>query len=251
MKIKYLGFIIFLITSLVAVSAAADEPPHSVDVLSAAILRLKTGDRGNLAWRECGTQIRNEEAALRARQYAEYLIEESRQDAGFSPWIAASIIMQESSFNRCAISGAAWLEVRRQFSAEGRDMQERDIVRILSSRRLRAQYQVGTTDFGLAQFRWPGMVGRFDVRNPSELLDARTSIRTLARALAGYRQQCDSVTEYRGIHTWSSGRVLRYAVPCVEGYWVQHNAPGRFNYTYYHNVRRWYSLLLDYAANVT
>jgi hypothetical protein len=250
-KHTYLGLIIFLVISQVASVAVADEPPYTVDVLGAAILRLKTGERGNLAWRECGAQIRDEEAALRASQYAEYLIEEYNRDAAFNPWIAASIIMQESSFNRCAVSGAEWVEVRRQFSSEGRDMRERDIVRVLASRRLRTRYGVGTADFGLAQFRWPGMVGQFEIRDPAELMDARTSIRILASAMVNYRRQCDSVTVYRGVHTWSSGRVRRYSVPCADGYWVQHNSPSRFNYTYYHNVRRWYDRLLDYAGDVT
>lgn len=231
--------------------ALADPPTPTQDALSRAIFRAKTGPRGDMRWRECNRNIRGAEAAERAREYAGYLMEEYRADDQFQPWVAAAIMAQESSFDRCAISRGAWRTINEAFSVRfGRQPGEDDIRRILRNRRLRERLGVGALDAGLAQFRWPGVVARrAGLRDPGELIDARRNIGLLARSFVVYRAQCATVPRFRGV----SRRGRRYNVECMDGYWVHHNTGGSwFNHRYYRNVNRWYERLTgEFAASTT
>lgn len=249
MRLLIGALVLFLLTPSLVV---ADPPPTPTqDALARAIFRAKTGPEGNMRWRECNRNIIGAEAAERAREYAGYLMEEYRADNQFDPWIAAAIMAQESSFNRCAISRGAWRIIDETFSARyGRRPVEDDIRRILRSRRLRERLGVGVLDAGLAQFRWPGVVARqAGLRDPGDLINARRNIGLLARSLVVYRAQCATVPRFGGI----SRRGRRYNVACMDGYWVHHNTGGSwFNLRYYRNVNRWYERLTgEYATSTT
>ena len=217
--------------------------------LASSIYRVKTGPRGNLRWSECGTRLTQTQAMERSVEYARYFLEEKTADPDFDPWVGASIAMQESSFNRCAISRGAWRKFVSSFRAANpnRDPREREIVRLLSSSRYRSLMGVeGRFDAGLVQFRYPGVEARrAGLTSPGNLVNARISIQLLANSMARYREACSSVDFYDGVHTVNrrDGRVsvLHYHISCEDGYWVQHNSPARFNYRYYWNVSRWLS----------
>lgn len=240
--------------------ALADPPPPTVDALSRSIFRAKTGPRGDMRWRECNRNIRGAEAATRAREYAGYLVEEYEADPDFDPWIAAAIMAQESSFNRCAVSRGAWRAIRDNFPTEfGRQVTESDLRRILRYSRLRSRLGVRRFDAGLAQFRWPGtMARRAGLTDAAQLINAQHNIHLLAESMKTYRRVCSRVNRFTGMHTTrprsSDGRVrvLRYNVACSEGYWVHHNTGGSwFNYRYYHNVKRWHGRLTSEFATST
>lgn len=234
-------------------------PVHAQDLsesgLARAILRIKTGERGTLNWRECGRHLSADEAQTRASEYANYLFSETSSDAGFNPWIGAAIAMQESSFNRCAISreaGSAF--VTRLREEYGRDPSEADIVRLLRNPVWRSRMGVSSSfDAGLVQFRWPGTVARLvGMTDAGTLVQARTSVHMLALSMQRYRSVCETVREFRGVHTVNRSdgtvRVVRYSIPCEDGYWVQHNSPSRFNYRYYRNVMRRHQDLVRLSA---
>lgn len=205
-------------------------------------------------WGECNRRIRGAEAATRAREYAGYLMEEYGANSQFQPWVAVAIIAQESSFNRCAISRRQWRTINETFTAQmGRQPAENDIRSILRNRLLRERLGVGQLDAGLAQFRWPGVVARLaGLRDPGELIDARRNIGLLARSLITYREQCSTVSAFRGVHVTRRGRRIRYNIACTDGYWVHHNTGGSwFNYRYYRNVNRWYEQLTGEFAEST
>ena len=258
--IKSMAIALLFLTAFFSSSACADAPLPTEDLLARSIFRAKTGARGDLRWRECNTYIRRELAAERAHEYASYLMEQYTTDQEFDPWIAAAIMAQESSFNRCAISRGAWRHIRTQFPTEfGRPITESDLQRILRSRRLRDRLGVRRFDAGLAQFRWPGTTARqAGMTDPAALLNARQNIRLLAISLRFYRRTCDATPRFTGYYRSSPRastgrvRVIRYNVPCSSGYWVRHNTGGSwFNYRYYRNVNRWFTRLTEEFSNST
>jgi hypothetical protein len=235
--------------------AFAQAGTSEVSVLARAIHRIKTGERGNLHWRECGRSLSADEALVRANEYATYLFAEREADPGFSPWIGAAIAMQESSFNRCAISRDASRAFATRFEEEyDREPIEADYIRFLRNRAWRSRMGVTSAfDAGLVQFRWPGTVATLvGMTDAGTLVEAQTSIRMLALSLQRYRTTCDTVREFRGVHSVNRGdgtvRVVRYSIPCLDGYWVQHNSPASFNYRYYRNVMRRHEDLVRLSA---
>jgi len=219
---------------------AIDTPPVTVDALGSAIFRVKTGERGDIRWPECGSYIRGDEARLRAWQYASLLVSAHQEYPEFDPWVGAAIIFQESSFDRCAISSEQWRQFQEAYQDRyDRDPGERDIARLLRNHTYRRSLGIPAFDAGLAQFRWPGAAARnAGVEDPADLLDPETSISMLARALTSHYSSCEE--DYSGTYTRplrdGRVRVIRYRVSCDDGYWVQHNSPARFNYRYYSNI---------------
>jgi len=248
-------FLVSLVLFPVSLGAQA-VPMGSEQELASAIFRFKTGPRGVMRWSECGSSLRGDAARSRAVEYARYLWEEHEADAAFDPWIAAALLAQESSFNRCALSGDAMHTLRQHLRENGnRTPQESDISRLLRSASYRRRVDVGRFDVGLAQFRWPGTAARrAGLVRPESLLNARTSIRLLASSMRSYRRACQNTTRYRGTYLMDRRdgtiRVLHYNIPCSEGYWVQHNSPSHFNYRYYSNVRRKYRDLQEMSHSV-
>ncbi len=252
---KIFSILLILLATLGVCPALAQTMSPDEEGLARAIHRLKTGERGTLRWRECGSYLSADEALLRSQEYARFLTAEHASDPGFNPWIGASIAMQESSFNRCAISrGARNLFTEHFVQQYGHEPREADLVRLLRNRAWRSRMGVSTSfDAGLVQFRWPGVVAaRVGLEDAGDLLDARTSIHMLAVSMRRYRTICDTVREFRGVHLVNrrdgTVRTVRYSIPCLEGYWVQHNSPQRFNYRYYRNVVRWRDRLRSLAV---
>lgn len=250
--------LLFLILVLMPLPVAAEAPPPTESLLARAIFRAKTGPRSDLRWRECTRVLRRAEAAQRAREYAGYLMDEYRADPEFDPWVAAAIMAQESSFNRCAISRSAWRALRTRFEEEfGRELTESDLRRILRYPRLRRRLEAPRFDAGLAQFRWPGtMASRAGLTDPAELIDAQRNTHLLAVSLAAYRQRCDTQSRFTGRHTFrrrdGRTRTIRYNIPCEDGYWVSHNTGGSwFNYRYYRSVNTWYERLVGFSESRT
>lgn len=238
---KILSFLVILTVSCTAMSAAAQD---ETDVLARGILRVMTGERGTLAWRECGTRLSHEEAEVRAHEYATLLMAEHAADPNFDPWIGGGIAMQESSLNRCALSRDA---NRVAAISLGHTPTEAEIVRILRNRAFRNSLGLSIFDAGLVQFRWPGPIATLSgLTDPGSLVDAHTSIHMLAVASQRYRSACEETQTYSGTYTvnreGAAPRTHRYSVPCMDGYWVQHNSPSSFNYRYYQNVMRWVRL---------
>ena len=254
---RYVMSLFLALLVLLPVSLGAQEVPVGSEAeLASAIFRFKTGPRGVMRWSECGSSLRGDAARARAGEYARYFWSEHEADNSFDPWIAAALVAQESSFNRCALSGEAMHALRQHLEeTRNRAPQESDISRLLRSSAYRRSVDVGRFDVGLAQFRWPGTAARrAGLVRPESLLNARTSIRLLASSMRNYRRACQTTTRYRGTYLVDrrdgSIRVIRYDVPCSEGYWVQHNSPSHFNYRYYSNVRRKYRDLQEMAHSV-
>ena len=218
-------------------------PYVSVDTLTSSIYRAKTGASGTLRWRECGSFIRGEEALSRAREYAQFLVEEYHRDGRFDPFMGAAIVAQESSFNRCATS--LHREIRDYYRRRhNRGVRESDIVRVLESPGLRRRLGSFSIDAGLSQFRWPGVLSS-NLDSPSDLLDAEQNISLLADSMISYLDVCDSVPRFTGTYQTRSGTTINYRLGCDKAYWVAHNTGGRwFNYRYYSNVKRWYQNLV-------
>ena len=245
--------IIFIAVLSFSLPALADPPPPTQDSLSQAIFRFKTGESGNIRWRECNRFIRGAEALARAEEYAGYLMDEFARDPEFDPWRAAAIMAQESSFNRCAISRAQWRTIREGFVAHyHREPTERDIQSILRRSGLRRRLGARQFDAGLAQFRWPGVAARrAGLTDPAALIDARQNIHLTAVSFQHLRAYCDTHEGWSGVYTTRRGRTIRYRVSCEDAYWVRHNSPSRFNYRYYSSVNRRYRQLLEYATTST
>jgi len=235
--------------------AQAPTPTGTEQSLASAIFRFKTGPNGVMRWHECGSSLRGEAARERAEEYAGYLWQEKSLDPSFDPWIAAAIMAQESSFNRCALSGDAMHTLRQHLAEEAnREPNERDISRLLRSASYRRQVDVGRFDVGLAQFRWPGTAARrAGLTRPESLLTASVSVHLLAVSLRSYRRACQTTPRYRGVYLVNrrngTVRVINYSIPCNDGYWVQHNSPSRFNYRYYSNVKHRYDDLLEFSRS--
>lgn len=227
LKIVFCALLLWLPTAASAQSTRTD--------MASAILRVKTGERGIVPWRECGVSLRGEDSAARAQEYADYFFTEAESDPEFDPWIGLSIAMQESSLNRCAISRPASIYLHQRL---GHIPTQTELTRVLRNPSYRRSMGIASFDAGLVQFRWPGVVASLvGLRDPARLLDAQTSVRMLAASLRQYRTVCSTTQVFRGVH----GRT-RYSVPCSEGYWVRHNSPRQFNYTYFRNVMRWHRL---------
>jgi len=243
-----LSTLIVLSTLFLAATAHAQD---DTVLLANAIYRVKTGENGRIAWRECGERLTGVEALTRANEYAALFTAEHTADANFDPWIGASIAMAESSLNRCAISRGAMTTFEEYL---GREPEEEDILRLLQNRAYRRRAGVDSAfDAGLVQFRWPGAIATMvGVTDAGVLVDAHASIHMLAASMQHYRTACDTVEEYRGTHTVNRDdgtiRVVRYSIPCLEAYWVQHNSPSSFNYRYYSNVMRWHRELQRYSS---
>lgn len=253
---RHIFFLLVVLLLCPPLSAAQAPSVGTEQDLAAAIFRFKTGPRGVMRWKECGSSLRGEAARARAGEYARYLWEEHESDSAFDPWIAAALVAQESSFNRCALSGEAMHLLRAHLlETQDRAPTERDISRLLRSSSYRHSVQVTRFDVGLAQFRWPGTAARrAGLTHPESLLDARTSVRLLAASMRSYRRACTTTQQYRGVYLVNRRdgtiRVLHYRIPCAEGYWVQHNSPSHFNYRYYSNVRHRYQDLVEMSRSV-
>lgn len=238
-------FFLYLTILSLTVPAYAQDMESETLGLAAAIHRVKTGESGNVRWFECGRHLSASEATQRSLEYAKLLMEEKTRNESFDPWVAIAIAMQESSLNRCAISRNEWRAFSSSFSARyGRDPVESDLARLLDNSSWRSSLGVSAFDAGLVQYRWPGRAAvSAGVTRASSLLEARVSIRLLAHSLQSYQAACSSISSYRGVHSVNrndgSVRVVRYDVPCMDGYWVQHNSPSWFNYRYYRNVSTW------------
>lgn len=251
--------LIFLVFTLLLPAAAQAQVAPTAENLARAIFRAKTGSRGDIGWRECNRRLSRREAALRAHEIGMFLMEEKQTDPEFDPWIAAAIIGQESSYNRCAISRGAWQVFNSSFEERlERPVRESDIRHLLRNRSFRQRLGLRNFDAGLAQFRWPGTIARrVGMTDPGELIDTRQSIRMLAESFRVYRGICETTPSFSGNHTYNSSRrgtirVVRYNIPCSDGYWVAHNTGGSwFNYRYYRNVKRWEETLLGHAESTT
>jgi hypothetical protein len=208
--------------------------------LTEAILDLTTTPQRHLYWQPCGERFRGRdpEAVSYAQRIARAVAREAGRD--LDPWTMLAQLQQESGMNPCVFSSR---EFRLYRASLGRRPSERDVLRLLTSSRLREQHQIRAMDAGLAQFRWPGAVARrVGITTPEQLLDIDTSVHAYAQALRRYRRACENTPVFQGTYLASSGRVVRWSYACTDVFWAIHNtgSPTNIRYEYVSNVRRRY-----------
>ena len=142
------------------------------------------GWSGRFRWFECGEPYTEDEALIRAREYANVIIREA--DKEDHPIVMlASVIEQESGYDRCSVGRQA----RRKAGLPAHPT-EAQIVRQLGDRRSRSRSNVVRFDAGVAQFMWPGGIIDELVEDSTihDVLDMEWSVSALALALSHYRE---------------------------------------------------------------
>lgn len=234
-----------VLVTLLCLFALPVEAQSLESTLTEAILDLVTTPRRHLKWRSCGRELRGEEAKTEATRIASVIIAEAGTD--LDPWMMAAQLMQESGLNACAFSSQ---EMRAYARTLGRRPTERDIRRLLTSRRVREQHDIRGVDAGIAQFRWPGVIARrYGVTDPGELLEYTVSVRIFAQSLRDYRSRyCSGNQMLRVLQTTERNgqiRVRTHQYRCNDVYWAIHNS-GSFEgirYQYITGVMRRYDIV--------
>jgi hypothetical protein len=232
---------VLFLSLLAMLSTTARAQPLSLeDGITEAILDLTTTPRRHLLWRPCGESFRGHdpEARTYANDIAKHIIRAAGSD--LDPWVMTAQLAQESGFNPCAFSNQEFHLYARSL---GRRPNERDIMRLLTSRTAREEHGIRGVDAGIAQFRWPGIARSLGVSRPEELLNVGKSLTVFATALRRYRDQCEGTpTIVIMQETTRGGRVVvrRHSYECRDVYWAIHNSGSArsIRQVYINNVRR-------------